>query len=258
MLAIPSGRAEHFEGVGTIMATRRLLEYGWDKDTPPLLRARRILFRMLAEDNDPFTVVVTSNDLGQSQFGVTYNAAFKDFVITLDVSTTNFPPGDAEMGTYLQTNTSARLVGSTPHTLHILAEIIDHTGNDATSPLSQITVPGTDPLILNTQFARSGVNLGSSTVTFRTTLNGIDYGSTGLGTTGTNGGAPGNNQNVANPGGLVTMSNQTDLKFTAAGTAGTTATSTLLASPEPSTIAMTFAGLPMLGILAWRRRKAQA
>ena len=53
MLATPSGRAEHFEGIGTIPAVRRLLEYGWDKDSPPLARARRILFRLLAEDNDP-------------------------------------------------------------------------------------------------------------------------------------------------------------------------------------------------------------
>ena len=53
MLTLPSGRAEHFEGIGTIMAVRRLLEYGWDKDTPPLVRARRVLFRLLAEDNDP-------------------------------------------------------------------------------------------------------------------------------------------------------------------------------------------------------------
>jgi hypothetical protein len=53
MLSTPSGRAEHFEGIGTITAVRRLLEYGWDKDTPPLARARRILFRLLAEDNDP-------------------------------------------------------------------------------------------------------------------------------------------------------------------------------------------------------------
>jgi len=53
MLTIPSGRAEHFEGVGTIMAVQRLLEYGWDKDSPPLVRAGRVLFRLLAEDNDP-------------------------------------------------------------------------------------------------------------------------------------------------------------------------------------------------------------
>jgi hypothetical protein len=53
MLSVPSSRAEHFEGVGTINAVRRLLEYGWDRDTPPLARARRVLFRLLAEDNDP-------------------------------------------------------------------------------------------------------------------------------------------------------------------------------------------------------------
>jgi len=53
MLDVPSARAEHFERVGTINAFRRLLEYGWDKDSPPLLRTRRVLFRLLAEDNDP-------------------------------------------------------------------------------------------------------------------------------------------------------------------------------------------------------------
>jgi len=53
MLEIPPARAEHFERVGTISAFRRLLEYGWDKDAPPLLRARRVLFRLLAEDDDP-------------------------------------------------------------------------------------------------------------------------------------------------------------------------------------------------------------
>jgi hypothetical protein len=53
MLTVPPARAEHFEGVGTISAVRRLLEYGWDKDTPPLVLARRVLFRLLAEDEDP-------------------------------------------------------------------------------------------------------------------------------------------------------------------------------------------------------------
>jgi len=53
MLDVPSARAEHFERVGTINAFRRLVEYGWDKDSPPLHRARRLLFRLLAEDNDP-------------------------------------------------------------------------------------------------------------------------------------------------------------------------------------------------------------
>jgi hypothetical protein len=53
MLSVPGGRAEQFEGVGTVTAYRRLLEYGWDRDAPPLLHARRILFRLLAEDADP-------------------------------------------------------------------------------------------------------------------------------------------------------------------------------------------------------------
>jgi hypothetical protein len=53
MLTVPGPRAEHFEAVGTISAVRRLLEYGWDKDTPPLVLARRVLFRLLAEDEDP-------------------------------------------------------------------------------------------------------------------------------------------------------------------------------------------------------------
>ena len=53
MLTVPSQRAERFEGVGTINAVRRLLEYGWEKESPPLLLARRILFRLLAEDDDP-------------------------------------------------------------------------------------------------------------------------------------------------------------------------------------------------------------
>jgi len=53
MLTVPTGRSEHFESVGTISAVRRLLEYGWDKDTPPLVLARRVLFRLLAEDEDP-------------------------------------------------------------------------------------------------------------------------------------------------------------------------------------------------------------
>ncbi len=53
MLALPSSKSEHFEGIGTISAVRRLLEYGWDKDSPPLVHARRTLFRLLAEDTSP-------------------------------------------------------------------------------------------------------------------------------------------------------------------------------------------------------------
>ncbi len=53
MLSIPSSRSEHFEGVGTIPAIRRLLEYGWDRDSSPIVHSKRLLFRLLAEDNDP-------------------------------------------------------------------------------------------------------------------------------------------------------------------------------------------------------------
>ena len=61
MLTIPSRNATDFAGVGTIQAARRLAEYGWSPDSPPLLLARRLLFRLLAEDNDPAFVY----ELGQ-------------------------------------------------------------------------------------------------------------------------------------------------------------------------------------------------
>lgn len=66
MLTVPSTRAEHFEGVGTINAVRRLVEYGWDRESPPLLHARRILFRLVAEDNDPSYLF----ELGSSKGGL--------------------------------------------------------------------------------------------------------------------------------------------------------------------------------------------
>ena len=50
MLGVPTGDGR--AGVGTIPAFRRLLEYGWDRESPPLIRARRVLFRLLAEDDD--------------------------------------------------------------------------------------------------------------------------------------------------------------------------------------------------------------
>ncbi|HET6680948.1 MAG TPA: hypothetical protein VFG84_07085 [Gemmatimonadaceae bacterium] len=53
MLGVPAATAKHFSGIGTISAVRRLLEYGWDRDSPPLVQARRTLFRLLAEDDDP-------------------------------------------------------------------------------------------------------------------------------------------------------------------------------------------------------------
>ncbi|HVZ48245.1 MAG TPA: hypothetical protein VG916_05650 [Gemmatimonadaceae bacterium] len=53
MLTLPPQRGDEFENVGTVHAVRRLAEYGWDKDSPPIFHARRTLFRLLADDNDP-------------------------------------------------------------------------------------------------------------------------------------------------------------------------------------------------------------
>jgi hypothetical protein len=53
VLSIPGRHGSDFSNIGTIPAVRRLAEYGWTADSPPLVLARRILFRLLAEDNDP-------------------------------------------------------------------------------------------------------------------------------------------------------------------------------------------------------------
>lgn len=51
MLQVPAGNT--LAAVGTIPAFRRLLELGWDVEAPLLATTRRLLFRLLAEDNDP-------------------------------------------------------------------------------------------------------------------------------------------------------------------------------------------------------------
>lgn len=53
MLSLPDSSNGGVEGLGTIPAVRRMLEYGWDRESPPLAHARRPLFRLLSEDNDP-------------------------------------------------------------------------------------------------------------------------------------------------------------------------------------------------------------
>jgi len=50
MLALPTKGG--VDGLGSINAVRRLLECGWDKDSPAVYQARRALFRLLAEDED--------------------------------------------------------------------------------------------------------------------------------------------------------------------------------------------------------------
>ena len=80
MLAVPSARSAGFEGVGTINAVRRLLEYGWGPESPPLVRARRLLFRLLAEDDDPaylfdFAKAKGDEDLARRGRGILREAA---------------------------------------------------------------------------------------------------------------------------------------------------------------------------------------
>lgn len=53
MLTVPSNEEGAFTQVGTIASVRRLLELGWERESPTLISARRILFRLLAEDDDP-------------------------------------------------------------------------------------------------------------------------------------------------------------------------------------------------------------
>ena len=53
ILSVPGRHASDFANIGTIPAVRRLAEYGWSAESPPLVLARRLLFRLLAEDNDP-------------------------------------------------------------------------------------------------------------------------------------------------------------------------------------------------------------
>lgn len=53
MLALPGRSGGPIDGIGSINAVRRLLELGWDKDSPAVAQARRALFRLLAEDEDP-------------------------------------------------------------------------------------------------------------------------------------------------------------------------------------------------------------
>ena len=53
ILSVPEPTKQGVEGVGMVLAVRRLLESGWDRESPPVVHARRLLFRLLAEDNDP-------------------------------------------------------------------------------------------------------------------------------------------------------------------------------------------------------------
>ena len=67
MLATPAADDPTFARIGTIPAVRRLLEYGWQADSPPLACARRVLFRLLAEDTDPAYLFELRGDAGADE-----------------------------------------------------------------------------------------------------------------------------------------------------------------------------------------------
>ncbi len=54
LTALPEPKSrKQFAGIGTAPALHRLRELGWDRESPPFVNARRVLFRLLAEDTDP-------------------------------------------------------------------------------------------------------------------------------------------------------------------------------------------------------------
>ncbi len=70
MLGVPRTKGA-VESAGTMLAVRRLLEYGWTHDAPPLHRARRALFRLLAEDSDPNFLYDLAAEAGSDEAMIT-------------------------------------------------------------------------------------------------------------------------------------------------------------------------------------------
>jgi hypothetical protein len=64
MLTVPGTVLGTKPAVGGIPGYRRLLELGWDPESAPLATARRALFRLLPEDNDPAFLYEFAKDAG--------------------------------------------------------------------------------------------------------------------------------------------------------------------------------------------------
>lgn len=80
ILSLPAKTSQDFAHIGTVPAVRRLIEYGWSPESPPLILARRLLFRLLAEDNDPaflfeLTTKTKDDDLVRRSRGLFREAA---------------------------------------------------------------------------------------------------------------------------------------------------------------------------------------
>ncbi len=64
MLTVPPAGLSSPPALGAILGYRRLIELGWDAESPPLATARRALFRLLPEDNDPSYLYELADDAG--------------------------------------------------------------------------------------------------------------------------------------------------------------------------------------------------
>lgn len=64
MLTVPGTVLDTAPKVGGIPGFRRLIELGWDADSAPLATARRALFRLLPEDNDPAYLYELADEAG--------------------------------------------------------------------------------------------------------------------------------------------------------------------------------------------------
>jgi hypothetical protein len=67
LLSVAKSDDPTFAGVGAIPAVRRLLEYGWEPDAPTFHCARRLLFRLLAEDVDPAFLFELREETGDDE-----------------------------------------------------------------------------------------------------------------------------------------------------------------------------------------------
>jgi hypothetical protein len=67
ILTVPRAGDPTFAGVGMVPAVRRLLECGWEADAPALTCARRLLFRLLAEDVDPAFLFELRDEAGADE-----------------------------------------------------------------------------------------------------------------------------------------------------------------------------------------------
>ena len=66
MLGVPTEDGG-VDGVGMIPALQRLVEYGWERESPPLIHSRRLLFRLLAEDDDPAFLFEFGEEAGEDE-----------------------------------------------------------------------------------------------------------------------------------------------------------------------------------------------